>query len=62
MYRLVKIAFYGKTMENVTSRIKAEFFRRDDEDKSVEQQSKVTFKGIHKFFTNYDSHTSIKTK
>ena len=44
-------------MENVRNRIKAEFIRKDDTDKIIEQQSKLTFNGIHKPYENYDSHT-----
>ena len=56
-YELLKKAFYGKTMENVRDRIKVEFIRKDDTDKIIKQQSKLTFNRIHKSYDNYDSYT-----
>ena len=56
-YKLLNNAFYGKTMENVRNRIKVEFIRKDDTDKIIKQQSKLTFSGIHKSYENYDSYT-----
>ena len=50
-------AFYGKTMENVRNRIKVEFIKKDEDEKIVKQQSKLTFNGIHKSYENYDSFT-----
>ena len=50
-------AIYGKTMENLRNQIKAEFIKKDDTDKIIKQQSKLTFNGIHKSYENYDSYT-----
>ena len=47
-YKLLNNSFYGKTMENVRNRIKVEFIRKNDTDKIIKQQSKLTFNGIHK--------------
>ena len=56
-YKLLNDALYGKTMENDRNRQKVEFFKKDDTDKCIKQQSKLTFNGIHKSYENYDSYT-----
>ena len=56
-YKLLNNAFYGKTMENVRNRIKVEFIKKEDTDKIIKQQSKLTFNGIHKSYENSDSYT-----
>ena len=56
-YKLRNNAFYGKTMENVRNRIKVEFIKKDDTDKIIKQQPKLTLNGIHKSYENYDSYT-----
>ena len=50
-------SFYGKFLENLRNRIKVEFIKKDDNEKIVKQQSKLTFNGIHKSYENYDSYT-----
>ena len=50
--KLLNIVFYGKTMENVRIRIKVEFFKKDNTDKIIKQQSKLTLDGIHKSYEN----------
>ena len=45
-------------MENDRNRIKVEFIKKDDTDKFLKQQSKLTSNGIHKSYENYDSYTS----
>ena len=55
--KLLFNAFYCKTIENVRNRTKVEFIIKDDTDKNKKQQSKKTFKGIHKSYENYDSYT-----
>ena len=44
-------------MENVRNRTEVEFIKKDDTDKIMKQQSKLTFNCIHKSYTNYDSYT-----
>ena len=44
-------------MENVRNRCKIEFIKEDDIDEIIKQQSKLTFNGIHKSYTTYDSYT-----
>ena len=56
-YKSINNSFYRKTMENVRNRIKEDFIRKDDSDKIIKQQSKITFNGIHKSYENYDSYT-----
>ena len=46
-YKLLKNAFYGKTMENVRNRLEIKFFRKDHHRERVKQQPKLTFNGIH---------------
>ena len=45
-------------MENVRNRLEVEIIEKDDDDKTIKQQSKLEFNGIHKSYTNYDSYTS----
>ena len=57
IYKLLNNAFYGKTMENVRNRVKIECIKKDDTDKIIKQQSRISFDGIHKSYENYDSYT-----
>ena len=52
-YKLVNNAFYGKTMAFVRNRLRLEFKKK----MIINQQSKLTFNGIHKSFENCDSYT-----
>ena len=61
-YKLLKNAFYGKTMETVRSRLKIKFVRKDDNREIIKQQSKLIFSGIHKSYENCDSYTFRETK
>ena len=44
-------------MENVRSRLKIKFVKKDEYRKIIKQQSKLTFYGIHKSYENCDSYT-----
>ena len=56
-YKLLNNAFYRKTLESVRNRKKLEFIKKDDTDKVIKQQSKLTFNGFHKSYENYDRYT-----
>ena len=56
-FKLLKNAFLGKTMENVLNRMKIEFIKKDDNERFIKQQTKITFNGIHKSYTIYDSYS-----
>ena len=55
-YKLFNNSFYGILGESFRNRKKIEFMFKDDDRKIIRQQSKLTFKGIHKSYTNYDSY------
>ena len=44
-------------MEKFPNRIKVEFNRKDEYEKIIKQQSKLTSNGIHHSHTNYDGYT-----
>ena len=48
--KLLNKAFCEKTMENGRNRMKVEFIKEDVNEKIIKQQSKLTFKGIHKSY------------
>ena len=55
-YKLLNNAFYGKTMENIRNRCKIEIIKRNDYNKILKWQRKLTFNGICKSFDNCDSY------
>ena len=55
-YKLLNNAFYDKTMENVRNRCKIEIIKRDDHNKNLRWQKKLTFNGICKSSSNCDSY------
>ena len=54
-YKLLNNAFYGKTMENVRNRCKMEIIERDNYNKVLRWQRKLSFNGICKS-SNCDSY------
>ena len=44
-------------MEIVRNRCTIDFIQKDEADKIIKQQSKLTFNGIHKSYENCDSYT-----
>ena len=55
-YKLLNNAFYGKTMKNVRNRCKIEIIKRDNYNKILRCQRKLSFNGICKSFSNCDSY------
>ena len=55
--KLLNNSFYGKIMENVRNRVRVEIIRKDDTNKIIKQQPKLTFNGNHQWYGNYDSYT-----
>ena len=56
-YKVLKNAFYGKTMENDRNRLEIKIIKKDDYREIIKQQSKLTFNGIHKSYENCESYT-----
>ena len=44
-------------MEKVRNRIKVKFIGKDDTNRIIKQQSKLSFNGIHQSYETYDSYT-----
>ena len=61
-YKLLKNAFYGKTMENVRNRLGLKFIRKGEYKEVIKHQSKLTFNGIHKSDENCDSYVFRKNE
>ena len=56
-FKLLVNAAFGKFLENVRNRLELELFTKDNVKKIINQQSKLTFDGIHKSYENCDSYT-----
>ena len=59
---LLKTAFYGQTVKNVKNKVKLKIIGKDDNEKFIKHQPKLTFNDAHKSYTNYDSYTVKQTK
>ena len=46
-----------KSIKNFRNRIKLEYIKRDDNEKSTKRQSKSSHNGIHEPYANFDSYT-----
>ena len=61
-YKILKNAFYGKTMASVRNRLKLEFIKKDEYKKNNKTTTKLTFNGIHRSYENCDSYTFKKNE
>ena len=61
-FKLLVNAAYGKFLENVRNRLGLELIKKDNIEKIIKQQSKLTFNGIQKSYENYDSYTFKKNE
>ena len=62
IYKLLNNAFYGKLTENVRNRLGLKFIRKDECKEIIKNQSKLTFKGIHKSYEKCDKYVFRKKK
>ena len=56
-YKLIKNGFFGKMLEQIRNWLILELIKFCRNDKIFNHQSKLTFNGIHKSYTNYSSYT-----
>ena len=56
-FKLLVNAGFGKVLENVHNRLRLETIKKEDNQKIIKQQPKLTFNGIHKAYENCDSYT-----
>ena len=50
-------SFFGKTMENVRSRLRLECVKKDENEKKINEHSKLTFNKVHILYENDASYT-----
>ena len=55
-YKLLNNSFYGKCMKIVRNCLGKELFEKDEYEKIIKQQSKLTFNEVHKLYENCDSY------
>ena len=56
-FKLLVFAAFGKFLENVRNRLEIELIKKIRLKTIINQQSKLTFNGIHKSYENCDSYT-----
>ena len=61
-FKLLVNAAFGIFSENVRNRLRLELIKKYDIKNVIQQQSKLTFNGIHNSYENYYSYTLKKMK
>ena len=61
-FKLLVNSAFGKFLENVRNRLGLELIKKDNIQKIIDQQSKLTFNGIQKSYENYYSYTYRKNE
>ena len=62
LYKLINIAFFGKTMENVRDRTNLELLSHSPIDQTIKRQSKLSFKGIANHYSEFSVYKYDKEK
>ena len=55
-FKIINIGTFCKMLENIRNRLKEVFNKKCEKDKSIKQQSKLTFNGIQKSYTKHISY------
>ena len=61
-FKLLVNAAFGKFLENVRNRLELELIKKDNIKRIINQQPKLTFNGIQKFYEKYYSYTFKKKR